>query len=299
MIRSVLKTAVEMGATLSGATALARLLRPRRVAVLAYHNVVADDDAGRGDASLHMPLSRFLEQVDHVARTHQVVELEAAFADDGSRRPRAVITFDDAYRGAVTRAFPALRDRGLPATVFVAPGLLGEDGLWWDQLGEAGRLTPETRDHAMTACQGRLARVGKWAFSGPDAPPPRLPGDYGVATEDELREHAGAHVTVGAHAWAHACLPTLDGDALRDDLSRTLGWVRAWSGPAVEWLALPYGEGTPAVAALALDLGYRGVLEIRGGLAVRPVNPASVPRINVPAGLSRRGLELRTSGLRS
>lgn len=297
-MRQLVKSVVEIGATASGLTAALRRLRRDRTAILSFHNVVPDHEAGRGDASLHLPLSRFMQHVERLQRTHRVVGLEAALSEAAVEpRPRSVITFDDAYSGAIRLALPELRRRGLPATVFVAPGLLGEAGVWWDELGEAGRLDLGTRHTAMNTHKGRLHAVRRWAFPGGDAP--GLPPTYGIATEDELREACGDGITVGGHAWAHACLPSLEAADLRDDLARTLAWMKMFQGPTTPWLALPYGEGTAEIGRVAAEVGFRGVLEIRGGLAPADYDPGSVPRINVPAGVSPRGLELRTSGVLS
>ncbi len=213
----------------------------------------------------------------------------------GATAIRATVTFDDAYRGAVNLALPELRKRGIPATVFVCPGLLDEAGLWWDETAEAGRLTPAVRARAMHEHRGELDAVREWAFGR--EPPPALPHNFGVASEAELLDQVRDGIAVGGHAWAHACLPSLESTALRVDLGRTLEWLRSSPGPTVPWLALPYGEGTPEVAAAALDAGYDGVLEIRGGLCAFPADPAAIPRINVPAGMSSRGLVLRASGV--
>ncbi|HSH46168.1 MAG TPA: hypothetical protein VK966_09945, partial [Longimicrobiales bacterium] len=116
-----MRGAAETLITGSGLTALARRGARDSVAVLAYHNVVEPEFAGRGDASLHLPLDRFVAQVEWIAATHDVVPLDSvAFPRNGQARgrPRAVITFDDAYRGAVRYALPELERRGLPATVF-------------------------------------------------------------------------------------------------------------------------------------------------------------------------------------
>jgi peptidoglycan/xylan/chitin deacetylase (PgdA/CDA1 family) len=283
MMRTLVKRAVELGVTTAGAAAVARRLNRGRVAILAYHNVVPDEEAGHGDSSLHMPLSRFRTQLDRLERTHRVVSLQRALAGIPDGGPYAVITFDDAYRGAVTLALPELRRRALPATVFVAPALLGEAGLWWDELGEAGRLTPGVRREAMLGHRGRLDGVRAWAF--PDGARP------------ELRDHVGEGIGVGGHAWDHACLPALDPDDLAADLRRTVSWLDDAAPAPVPWLALPYGEGNEAVTRAALEAGFEGVLRISGGLCSHDPDAASLPRINVPAGLSARGLELRTSGM--
>ncbi len=242
-------------------------------------------------------MSGFLAQLAALRRTHDIVPLEAALAPRTEPKPRAVITFDDAYRGAVTLALPVLAREHVPATVFVSPGLLGDESVWWDELAEAGRLTEQNRTEAMFEHHGRAAEVRASALGG--ARRPALPRSYGVSTMEELSEQTTEGIAVAAHGWDHACLPSLDAEALRTDLADTLAWVRGYPGGSVPWLALPYGEGSPTVSALALDLGYEGVLEIRGGLWNPGAARSSVPRVNVPAGLSRRGLALRTSGLRS
>ena len=279
----------------SGATAIARRMNAGAVAVLAYHNVVPPDLVGRGDASLHIDLPTFLAQVERLARTHDIVHLDSVARTRPGGRPRAVLTFDDAYRGAVTFAFPELRRRGIPATVFVSPGLLGEASTWWDELGERGELSSPRRTRALTRHHGVAAAVR--AEFGDE--PVQLPASYGIATLEELEEQCGADIAVGSHSWGHEHLPTLPGPAMKLSLERAHAWVRSFNGRPSAWLALPYGAGDPRVSTTALSLGHEGVLRVAGGLW-RPHHPAGhVPRLNVPAGLSASGLELRTSGLLS
>lgn len=294
-LRRLVKSAAEVALTTSGGAALARRMHSHDVAILAYHNVVPDAEAGRGDVSLHLPFSRFLRHLDELERTHTFVHLPEAMSPVRGGRIRAVVTFDDAYRGAVNLALPELRRRGIPATVFVCPGLLDETGLWWDELAQTGRLDPATRHHAMFALKGDLAAVRRWA-PAPQAAP-ALPETFGVATEAELLNQLVGGITAGAHSWSHACLPALDPQDLRSDLVRTLAWLEAFPAPTIPWLALPYGEGTDAVSTAALEVGYEDVMRIRGGLCPPGAPPGWIPRINVPAGMSSRGLALRASGL--
>ena len=63
----------------------------------------------------------------------------------GSRR--AVLTFDDGYRGALTRALPALLARGFSATVFVVADKLGGANDWDEETpGEALLSGDEIRE---------------------------------------------------------------------------------------------------------------------------------------------------------
>src|SRR5207237_1432026 len=107
--RATLKACFEAGLVRSGVPALNRAARARRALVLAYHNVVPDSSPGFGDRSLHLPRGLFIRQLESLLATHTVVPLEQVLdAPVAGRRPRAAITFDDGYRGAVLLGVAAL-----------------------------------------------------------------------------------------------------------------------------------------------------------------------------------------------
>jgi peptidoglycan/xylan/chitin deacetylase (PgdA/CDA1 family) len=114
---------------------------------------------------------------------------------------------------------------------------------------------------------------------------------------DELREKAGPGVTIGSHTWGHEYLPALDSNEVDRNLRQTTTWLKESGLPLSDWLALPYGEGSPEIGQRAIALHHAGVLRISGGLVSRGAPASWVPRINVPAGIERKSLELRTSGL--
>ena len=164
-MRASLKRAVESLLVRSGAVGVARHRRRRRPAILAYHNVVPDDTPLQGDRSLHVPLSRFRQQLDLLRETHDVVPLDSLRESDATakERPVAAITFDDAYRGAVTTAVAELVKRGVPGTIFVAPGLLGDRSFWWDDLAHgANGLSDSLRRKALEELGGREAAIRDW-----------------------------------------------------------------------------------------------------------------------------------------
>ena len=294
-MRAGLKSAFEVLGAALGITQIGRKATRDRIAVLAYHNVVPTEEAGRGDASLHLPLPLFIRQIERLSCTHEIVDLETAASRPPGKRPRAVITFDDAYRGAVSHALPELFRRGLPAVVFVAPGLLGTPITWWDALGEAGRLA-EMRATCLRDLAGKTQAILRRAFH--DQPLPVLPDSYGIATLEELEQHCHGPVRIGSHTWAHEYLPALSDSELQETLEQAARWLRGYRGPRSAWLALPYGAGSSdQVARVALNLGHAGILRIDGGLWRPNADTAAAPRINVPAGLSWRGVELRASGV--
>ena len=218
----------------------------------------------------------------------------------GSSRPRAAITFDDAYRGALTLALPELARRGLPATVFVAPGLLGSSGCWWDLLAatDGSGLLASVRNHVLMELGGDNATALAWARSNA-LPIAALPAHAGIATEEELRTAAALPgIRLGAHTWSHCNLARVGAAAHDAELVRPLGWLRQRFERVVPWLAYPYGLSAPSSAGQALRAGYDRALRIDGGWISSVTTSAFVlPRLNVPAGVSPDGFVLRASGL--
>jgi methionyl-tRNA formyltransferase/peptidoglycan/xylan/chitin deacetylase (PgdA/CDA1 family) len=121
----------------------------------------------------------FREQVEYVARHHDIVTLERGveLIRSGARlsRPAAVLTFDDAYRSVFTAARPVLADVGAPGCCFVSTALAGTDRRFahdesnvvrpyldvmsWAELetlkGEGWSFGPHTATHArLSECRG-------------------------------------------------------------------------------------------------------------------------------------------------
>ncbi|HET9986314.1 MAG TPA: polysaccharide deacetylase family protein [Longimicrobiales bacterium] len=287
---------IERCAVRGGLPGLGRRALAGRTLILAYHNVVPRGERPAGDASLHLPQDRFAAQLDALLETHEVVPLAAVLEPDGRppRRPRAVITFDDAYRGSLTAGLAELAARGLPATFFVAPAYVPDGAFWWDALAAAGPV----RETALEALAGRQRAILDWAAArGVRAA--AVPPHATAASEAELRA-ATAHpgITLGSHSWSHPNLARLPADELRAELRRPLEWLRARFAAVVPWLAYPYGLASPSVARLAAEAGYAGALRIDGGWVPAALGDRfRVPRLNIPAGVSPEGFVLRAAGL--
>ena len=132
---------------LKHAIARARRDRPAQGAtLLIYHRV-----GGGTRDELDLPpaaLARQLELLDG----HDVVPLDTALdrLDAGDTRPTVVLTFDDGFEDVHRNAWPMLKERGLPFTVYLASGFVSRPMVWegstaqgtagrgmsWAQLGE-------------------------------------------------------------------------------------------------------------------------------------------------------------------
>lgn len=273
--------------------------------ILSYHNVVPRGERAVGDLSLHIEQGRFGEHLDRLAETHDVVALSAvAVGESTTGRPRAVVTFDDAYVGTITAGFDELRRRGMPSTVFVPPGCLGAPGFWWDRIAVSGQgLSDAVRHHALQTLGGRGEAVEAWAVEQGMALT-ELPAHARPASASALFAAAReAHASLGSHTWTHVNLAGVPVDEAREEIGRAHVWLgEVDAGVAtVDWLAYPYGLHSPTVAAVAGDLVGHAV-RVEGGAAQAhgrwTADAHHLPRINVPAGLSADGLVLRLAGMR-
>jgi peptidoglycan/xylan/chitin deacetylase (PgdA/CDA1 family) len=300
-LRGIVKRVIEHGALWSG---IPRALRARRrgdVLVLAYHDVVPTGEPTTGDRSLHLPQVRFAEQLDALARTHDVIPLEHALAGHRGERPAAVITFDDAYRGAVTSGVSELAGRGMPATIFVATAFVNGGDFWWDALTAAGAQapTPELRARALAECAGMDGCIREVASRErlvvESSSPPHARG----ASEGNLAAAAAVHgITLGSHTHSHPNLTRLSGESLQAELEGPLVWLRERFSNVLPVISYPYGLSSPEVERAAAHAGYAAGLRIEGGWMSRSVtNAFALPRLDVPSGLSAAGFALRCAGV--
>lgn len=129
-----------------------------------------------------------------------VPELLALDAD----RPAVAITFDDGFTNFATAAWPLLRERRLPATLFIPTQHVGKTNAWEATPGGGMPMLPILDWEAL----GRLAEEG---------------------------------VTLGAHTRTHADLRRLDGPAIADEISGSFDDIARETGKRPDGFAYPYG----------------------------------------------------------
>ncbi|QHI70282.1 polysaccharide deacetylase family protein [Tichowtungia aerotolerans] len=138
-----------------------------KAVVLIYHRVVDDiPDPQR----MRVSPENFSEQMKALTDMTCPVPVEEILdrLKDRSQDdlPLSAVTFDDGYADNLTFAAPILSGYGIPATVFVAAGAIGQSGeFWWDDL-ERILLRPDLPDE-LTLRIGEETRT--WSFREDDA----------------------------------------------------------------------------------------------------------------------------------
>lgn len=188
--------------------------------------------------------------------------------------------------------------RGFPATIFVASGLLGREGSWWDRLADGrGCLDPALlRRLAFERAEGQQDEILEAWVEKAGGP---LPASYRPATEEQLRETVARHPGSPSRSpWRHRCLPSCREAPLPlSPGSRTDGSATAPTTLTFGVSRTPWRRNDGIVRAVAGT--YRWAMRVDAGRLSRgwDTDPHRMPRINVSRGGTSKDLLLRLSGL--
>ena len=274
--------------------------------ILCYHRV-----AEGVEDPLHLCVrpGNFAAHLEEMSRVREPSTL--ADVSVPSRRPRVVVTLDDGYRDNLTNALPIAEAKGVPITVFVTSGILGNhNGLWWDRLGALLRARPahvreidlpiggrnvrlplgssgiradldSVRRHLLPLRVTEIERVldavsEQWQV-GSAAPP-----DAATLTPGDLRRLAASDtVTIGAHTADHVRLADRTAREQQDTIAGSKGELERSLGRAVLHFAYPFGgrgdfdeRSVDAVRSAGFDTACTTL----PGTARSPADPYRLPR---------------------
>lgn len=228
----------------------------------------------------------------------EVVSLDQVSARLGAERlekPFAAITFDDGYRDNLHYAWPILKRRGVPWTLFVVTDFIDRRGrLWWLELEEAiARLesievvidgTKRTFDtRSIDEKNLAYAVLCRQLCAGPQqqlrdvtcrlAMEAGLDG-YGLVDEacaswDEIATLAqDPDVTIGSHTRRHPILRRHDASFVAEELVESKSIIEHRLGRQVRHLAYPHGDRSSVGSrefAMAGEAGYVTAVTTRPG----------------------------------
>jgi len=155
-----------------------------------------------------------------------------------------LLTFDDGYSGVFEHAYPILHNAGIPFAVFVVSSAIGATDAWMRSING---------DHPA----------------------------YPLMSRGQVAEVANAGVGIGSHSRHHADLPTLDAEALRDEVYGSRAELEDLLGQKVDSFAYPYGRLNDSVRATVGDAGYACGFSTRSGFNRPGSDPLLIRRIDV------------------
>ena len=199
------------------------------MAILIYHRVLPEPDPLLPDLP---DVARFRWQMQLLADYFRPLPLAEAAQRlaGGDLPPRSVcVTFDDGYRDNLDCALPVLEQFGIPVTVFVATGFLGDGMMFNDRVVEGTRVAPgpelDLTDLGLGCYPVRTVEERRAAIDQllpalkylPEAERDRKarvvaeragyrPAEPLMLDADGVRAMAARGVTIGAHTLTHPIL---------------------------------------------------------------------------------------------
>ena len=280
-----------------------------------YHSVAPQEsDFTRGLGVTVRP-STFARQLDYLTRHYQVVSLQDMVVQlqHGRLEDRCVaITFDDGFRDNYRFALPLLRERGLPATVFVVADVLDNAAVLWmhrlaylantcgvEKVLHAARSALPAASPDIADFHEAWPRFKEEITCGLEAQerdrllntmcdalgvyPDRAPeADHLYLRSADIGEMRMHGVDFGAHGATHTALSAMSTDQQKEELRR--GWeaVVAWADGSPPPLAYPFGEPrhyTPSSRSLAQEAGHCCIVTVGDSWVTAESDPASLDRI--------------------
>jgi peptidoglycan/xylan/chitin deacetylase (PgdA/CDA1 family) len=235
--------------------------------ILCYHRVAEGVEDPFG---LCVSPENFAVHLEEITRRREPSTLDDLSVP--SRRTRVVGTFDDGYSDNLSHALPIAESKGVPITVFVTSGLLGDhSGFWWDRLAVLLRARPPgIREFCLTAgdetvriplggsdfgsdvsavrrhllplsvkdIESALDAVSEhWSVAS--TPPP----DARAMTPAELLDLAASDdVTIGAHTVDHVRLYGRQKQEQVDTITASRTDLEQFLGRPVSQFAYPFGR---------------------------------------------------------
>jgi peptidoglycan/xylan/chitin deacetylase (PgdA/CDA1 family) len=328
-----------------GALARSRLMRPLSrpwaglAACLMYHRICPDqaelDEIARGFApnrDLSVTLSAFDEQMAFVARHFNCLSLPEAveLLACGKLPGRSlIVTFDDGYLDNLTLALPILRRHAVPATVYIATGLIDRvSPPWWYELEQLiarvdalsiywckQRLQFSTIGVAAKArtfevLNGMLKRMEpaeqtRFMTLLRQVTSKRLDQDQQFMSRCQLAELAADPlITIGAHTHHHLALSCLSPIRLRHEMVRSKALLEEWLKQPINHLAYPFGgqdQASTREFSAAEEVGFSSAVTTRLGHfhAFHKANLLALPRIGIGYLDCMARFEWKLSGLYS
>ncbi len=325
MLKSLLKYAFCLVAYYSGLVHLYRRLREnKRALILMYHRVIDDSEYDTCLSQQGMVVGRsvFAGQMAYLKRAYRVIsltEMVRRIENESVDRCQCAVTFDDGWRDVYANAYSIMKERRIPATIFLSTGFVGTTELFWPEKVTQSMLNRDSLDEvsALSSINRSCAALAERIVSSGDsktammlldelieslkhlAPDERdsfvetlcfdpdgsdrKPIRY-VLNWDEVREMAENNISFGSHTVSHALLPQITTDEAKSEIDESKREIKRELRRECEHFAYPNGDWNEEIKTMLREAGYRSAVLARKSSSMTDL--FALGRINIHNGMS-------------
>lgn len=221
-------------------------LKPGPTSTIVYYHSIRESEVGN-----------YSRQLDMIGQYAVPFSIENPPEFEAGRR-YAAVTFDDGFEDTVSNAIPELLKRGIPATVFVTAGAMGNPAAWWPSSSpESGRM---------------------------------------IAAADTWKSAQGELIRIGSHALTHPLMTSLERTDALQELKESRRILQMQMETDVGTFSFPYGDFNEELIEMCREAGYRKVFTTLPANAARMKEQYVVGRVKVEPADSPLVYRLKLSG---
>ena len=324
-IKSKLKMVAVGAAQFSIIQDLAFRINRAKTVFLAYHGVSSDDRTNL--PWTHLSETAFCRQMRFLKKYFDCISIDEALARDGqkTKKPGAVVTFDDGYRNNLDNALPVLKQLEIPATIYITTGnmlnreLFWHDKIWLSAEKSAAAFVDLRQISANLSTYNLDRKDRKWRDgltqlledvkkldavhrdeivieitrkflegSRTDLGSIRLENnDFIPLNKRDVRELAEQPlITIGAHTHCHNLLDRIPIAQAVKSILISKKTLEDLIGFKVNHFAYPNGNYSHALIRALREAGFKSSVAFQRGYMRYGDNPFSIPRYGVGSDLS-------------
>lgn len=233
----------------------------------------------------------FRMQIEYLKRHFEIISLSEAverMRDGGMKRPTAVVTFDDGYQNNFDVAFPILLRKRIPATIFLATGLINtNDTVWYCRFNLALSRTSrpfiewngfkldlstlDLKAKASAAIQDDLKEMPHpqlmatmrnviLELDGDPDYPIEIGSPFRMLSKRAISEMVSSGlIELGAHTHNHAILIRLSDEERGNEIRQSVNAIQELTGRPCRCFAYPNGRMEDYNALTIKDLEACGI----------------------------------------
>jgi glycosyltransferase involved in cell wall biosynthesis/peptidoglycan/xylan/chitin deacetylase (PgdA/CDA1 family) len=265
----------------------------------------------------------FADFLDWLNENYRVVPLDVLVTLRGKSRDRkkpiCAITFDDGWRDNFTHAFPLLKARSLPATIFLPVCFIGTNRHFWqerlwhsireiskvhstpDVLEESVRRFPWfAPDQKITSSYGSLknflmTRASAEAEEFVEELASKVGAD-GISDRaflnwDEVRLMQESGVSYGSHTLHHVLLTNASPRTMNDEIRQSREELTERLKTDISGFSYPWGSSNAMSRLQVGNSGYAFAVTTESRLDSADTNPWLIPRLAVSSNILRGASE--------
>ena len=226
--------------------------------VVVYHGIGLQQSVCQRFLNDEVPLEVFERHLDFLQARYEIVPLEEGIERVKSGRPArplACITFDDGLQSVKTDAFPVLKRRGVPASVFLNTAVMDNKALLWQHhvsalasiLGAPVILDVLNlncrHDELIPCCQENFHKIplSRLANLTPDAPSIAAREQPYLTWDDVDMMCDSGLIRFYSHTARHFPLAALPAGEMQREIDEAFNELKVRRGARTELVSFPFG----------------------------------------------------------